>query len=361
MTLKVAIVGCGKIADGHVEEIQKLGEEARVVAVCDLELLMAEQLATRYGVPAHYDDFERMLERERPDVVHVATPPGSHLALSRAAARAGAHVLVEKPVALRHADAVELVSAVEREGRKLTVGWTYLFDPPALELEALLREGAIGEVVHVESVYGYNLSGPFGKALLGDGSHWVHRLPGKLFQNNVDHMLNKIAALLPDERPRIQAASLARRPERFGDARDQMHDELRVQIVGERVTGAGLFSSHARPAQHLLRVHGTRDTVELDFTTRTVTSAQHATLPSAVGRVVPAFGQALAFARAGARNALRFARADFHFFAGLGELLRRFYRSIRDDAPPPIPTRDILRVSWMMDEIFAQLGQGGAS
>ena len=51
--LKAAIVGCGKIADGHVEEIQKLGN-ATVAAVCDREMLMAEQLASRYGIAAHY-------------------------------------------------------------------------------------------------------------------------------------------------------------------------------------------------------------------------------------------------------------------------------------------------------------------
>ena len=81
MTLKVAIVGCGKIADGHIEEIQKMPAAARVVAVADLELLMAEQIATRYGIPAFYDDLDRLLEKERPDVVHITTPPPSHFRL----------------------------------------------------------------------------------------------------------------------------------------------------------------------------------------------------------------------------------------------------------------------------------------
>src|SRR5947209_14741225 len=72
--LRVAIVGCGKIADGHVETIRHIAG-ARVVAVCDLEPLMAEQLAVRYGVPGFYGDFTQLLERERPDVVHITTPP----------------------------------------------------------------------------------------------------------------------------------------------------------------------------------------------------------------------------------------------------------------------------------------------
>src|SRR5512138_2140265 len=98
MTIKVALVGCGKIADGHVEEIQKMPERAQVVAVCDRERLMAEQLATRYAIPQYYDDFHRMLATERPDVVHITTPPSSHVALTRASVDAGCHVYVEKPL-----------------------------------------------------------------------------------------------------------------------------------------------------------------------------------------------------------------------------------------------------------------------
>src|SRR5262245_48032130 len=79
MPLRVAVVGCGKIADGHVQEIQKLAGRAQLVAVCDKELLIAEQLARRYGVARHYDDLAQLLEREQPDVVHVTTPPQSHL------------------------------------------------------------------------------------------------------------------------------------------------------------------------------------------------------------------------------------------------------------------------------------------
>ena len=82
MGLKVAIVGCGKIADGHVEELQKLSPTVKLVAVCDLEPLMAEQLATRYGIPRHYADFDKLLEVEKPDVVHVTTPPMVHKPLA---------------------------------------------------------------------------------------------------------------------------------------------------------------------------------------------------------------------------------------------------------------------------------------
>src|SRR5271155_6250151 len=127
MSLKVAIVGCGKIADGHVAEILKMPEVARVVGVCDLELIMAEQVALRYGIARFYDRFDRMLETERPDVVHITTPPQSHLSLALAAIDAGCHVYVEKPFTLDAADAEKLLERAGRAGRKVTIGYSYLF------------------------------------------------------------------------------------------------------------------------------------------------------------------------------------------------------------------------------------------
>jgi predicted dehydrogenase len=355
MPLKIALVGCGKIADGHVEEIQKMPERAQVVATCDRELLMAEQMATRYGIPAHYDSYEAMLDKERPDVVHITTPPQSHLALARTAFDAGCHVYAEKPLALNYADSKALVAYAESSGKKLTIGYTYLFDPPAIEMRRLLAEGAVGDVVHVESWYGYGLAGPFGSAIVGDPSHWVHALPGKLFHNNIDHVLNKLIEFIDDEEPPIHAVSMRRRDSAFGDVRDDMHDELRLSVIGRRASAYGTFSSHVKPAAHFVRVYGDKNIMHVDYVARTVTLEPGATLPSAVGRLVPAFGQALQFLRAGARNTERFARGDFQFFSGLNRLIAMFYDSITGDAPLPIAYRDILRISLWMDRIFAQI------
>jgi predicted dehydrogenase len=356
--LKVALVGCGQIADGHISEIQKLGN-ARVLGVCDLERLMAEQLAVRFGVPHFYADFEQMLDELHPDVVHICTPPGSHLALTRMAVDAGCHVYVEKPLALDHAQSVALVEYVEKAGKKLTIGHNSEFDPPSLEMRRLMAEGVLGEPVHVESWFGYNLGGPFGKVILGSPDHWVHRLPGKLFQNNINHMLNKITEFVDDDRPEVRAMAWRRdHGEPFGDVRDELMDELRVIIRGERVSAYGTFTAAVKPVAHFSRIYGTKAILHLDFNARTVTVDRGPTLPSAIGRLAAGFSQTAEHARAALRNAKRFAASDYHFFAGMNELIRRFYDSILTDAPLPIPTRNMLRIAWIMDEIFRQISPG---
>lgn len=356
--LNVAIVGCGQVSDAHIGEIQKLAN-ARVCAVCDRELLMAERLAVRYGVSRYYDDFHALLARERPDVVHIATPPASHLALAKQALDAGAHIYVEKPFALDYRDALGIIEHAQSAGRKVTIGHTYELDPPAREARRLLSEGVLGEPVHVESWFGYDLDGSFGKAILGDRDHWVHRLPGKLFQNNINHMLNKITELVDDEEPVIHAMAWKRRRETFGDVRDELCDELRVSIQGETCSAYGTFTSHVQPDMHYCRIYGTKNIVDVNYDTRTVSLVRGPTLPSAIGRLLPGYAQALEFLRAASHNTLAFAKSEFHLFAGLNELIRRFYDAVENDAPPPIAYRDILRISRWMDEIFRQIATRG--
>jgi hypothetical protein len=160
---------------------------------------------------------------------------------------------------------------------------------------------------------------------------------------------------LPDERPAVQAIGWRQNGRRYGDVRDELHDELRVVLRGERVSAYATFTSNVKPVAHWQRIYGTLGTVHADFNSRTVTLEQGSTLPSAIGRVATGFVQSVEFARAALTNVRRFAGNRYHYFAGLNELIRRFYQSILDDRPPPIPHREMLRLSFMMDEVFAQL------
>jgi predicted dehydrogenase len=368
MPLSVAIIGCGKIADGHVEEIQKMPDVARVVAVADTERLMAEQLAVRYGIPRFHDDVDRLFSVERTDVVHITTPPASHAALVARALEAGAHVYVEKPLAPSLAEARRIVEQVRRAGKKITVGYSYLFDRPGLLLRDLVARGALGDLVHVDTVYGYDLASPFGRAMLADGEHWIHRLPGRLLQNNIDHLLYRLPAFLPDHRPddavladplgdvQISATGWRRSPARFGDARDRMHDELRVTLLASGVSAHALFSSHGKPVGHTTRVVGTRDTAFADHAARTLVLEPRSALPGPFGRLAPPVQRALQHLRESATNLGAFARNDFHYFGPMRALFERFYASIREDGPPPIALRDMLRVAAWIDEIIRQVG-----
>ena len=116
-TLAVAVVGCGQIADAHLSTIRNI-PGTRVVAVCDHYPDLARQAAERFRVPGVYSDFERMLERARPDVVHITTPPHTHAFLTCQALAVGAHVYVEKPFTIDAAEADRVFRA-----RAPRAGW----------------------------------------------------------------------------------------------------------------------------------------------------------------------------------------------------------------------------------------------
>jgi predicted dehydrogenase len=349
MGLKIAIVGCGKIADAHVEEIRRI-PSVQLCSVCDTEPVMAEQLAVRYSVPRWYSDLAMLLDAEQPDVLHITTPPGSHLALTRIAVAAGCHVFLEKPIALRHCDTEAIMAAVLESRRKMTVNYWPKFEAPALELRRLFETGILGDPVHIESSYGYNLEGDFGMAFRRDPEHWVNKLPGKLFQNILDHILNRITPFLDGDRPSINAVAYCGDP-----AKSDLLDELRVIIRGSRTSAYATFSSHARPIGQTLRVYGTKNTAFVDFVARTVVLERKQTFPAAIGRLFPSFLTAKDYFRQGLRNVNSFRHARFHYFEGMRYLLSEFYSCIENNTAPPIAYEEILRVSSMMDRIFEQV------
>ena len=352
--LRVGIVGCGKIADGHAEIVKYL-PDAVLAAVCDREPILAEQLAVRYGVPQWYGSLDEMLAHEHLDVVHITTPPGVHLALTRQCVAAGAHVFLEKPLALNAADARELIAVVEAAGRQMSINYWPNFDPPAMKLKRMLAEGVIGEPVHVEAFIGYDLAGAYGQALMNDPRHWVHALPGKLFQNMMDHIFNRIVPMLGEVPPEVHASAYKRRAGRRGDDTDALLDELRVYLRGGGVSAYGTLCSHARPVANVLRVYGTKNTVELDFSNRTVVLAASQKYPSSLGRLFPAFQSAARYFAEGRGNVQAFRRYGFHYFAGMATLLEAFYAGIRAGGPPPIAYAEIIQVAEVMDRVIEQV------
>src|SRR5947209_10639924 len=155
IVLKVAIVGCGKIADAHASQIQRL-RGCEIVGLCDREELMARQLAERFHIRRSFRDLKELIDEVRPDVVHITTPPQSHFGLAKRCLEEGCHVYVEKPFTLHRKEAEELIALAESRRLKLTAGHDDQFRHAARRMRQLLRDGYLGGApVHMESYYGY--------------------------------------------------------------------------------------------------------------------------------------------------------------------------------------------------------------
>lgn len=356
--MKTAVVGCGQIADAHIAEARKI-PGTTIEAVCDREYHMAEQAAARLQIRGVYTVLDQMLEEVRPDVVHITTPPASHLAIGRKVIEHGAHAYIEKPFTVNVAEAEELVDLATRSGKLLCVGHHNAFDPAFLRLNAAVVEGKLGDAVHVDTVMGYNLTGPFGVLFMADPAHWVHQLPGGNAQNNISHPLSLLLPFLPDQRPRVMARGFRWRKQRYGDVRDRLFDELRVLLIGQRTTASLVFTSNARPVQLYVTVHGTRAQASASIDGRTLQVVRGASMPGPFARVQWAYREAAGARREFLRKAADLCRARLHYFQGMYELIRRFYLAIEGRAAMPIPMSEAVRTTRIMDDIFSSTQEEG--
>jgi predicted dehydrogenase len=354
--LKVAIVGCGKIADSHASQIQRI-RGCEIVGVCDKEELMAKQLYDRFPVKQYFSDLRALLHESRPNVVHITTPPQNHFEIARQCIEEGCHLFIEKPFTIDTKEAEEIIALANRAGCKLTVGHDAQFSDVSRRMRELVRGGYLGgSPLHLESSWCYDLGeAVYAKALLADKQHWARLLPGGLLHNIINHGISKIAEFLCSEHPHIIAYGFVS-PflKQLGEA--NIVDELRVIISEEQGTTAYFtFSSQIRPSLHEFRIYGPKNGIMLDEDKRILIKLSGKSFKSYAEHFAPSVISAGQYLANFVHNARLFLAMDFHMDSGKKYLIESFYRSINEDAPVPIPYREILLTSRIMDAIFEQI------
>jgi predicted dehydrogenase len=353
--LRVTIVGCGKIADQHVHAIRRI-PDCSIVAVCDQEPLMAQQLAERFKIPSVFSNAQEMLKAVSPDVVHITTPPQSHCTLAKECLEGGSHVYLEKPFTVTSEEAESLIELAEDKNIKITAGHNLQFTLEMLEMRRLMREGFVGgEPAHLESYFSYDLGDPtYAKGLLQDQNHWVRKLPGALLHNIISHGVAKLAEFLDDDITDIIAiAGQSPRLKSLGD--EQILDELRVLLRDKTGrTGFFCFSTQLKGLNQL-RLHGPEGSMVVDHTSGTVVRNKYRACKSYLTYFLPPLRAARQHLRNARINVINFVRQRLHQDSGMKELIERFYNSVRSGSPPPTPYREIILTARIMDEIFAQI------
>jgi predicted dehydrogenase len=357
--LRAAIVGCGKIADGHASAIQTISD-CEIVGVCDHEPLMAKQLCERFPIKRCFAELSELLDEAKPDVVHITTPPEGHYDIARQCLAQGCHVYVEKPFTVNAWQAQKLIELAESTRLKLTVGHNYQFTHAARRMRALVNDGYLGgSPVHMESYYCYDLADPsYAKALLGDKNHWLRKLPGKLLQNVISHGIARIAEFLTSSEPYVLSYGFV--SPLFKEINEnEIVDELRV-IIGEdeRTTAYFTFSTQMKPSIHEFRIYGPKNGLILDDDHDILTRLRGKNFKSYAEKFIPPFSFARQNIENLATNLKLFLKRDFHLDSGIRYLIDSFYRSVREDAPVPISYREILLTAKIMDTIFDQLANG---
>ena len=354
------MIGCGKMADNHANAIRRIAG-AKITAVCDREALMAQDMSERFSIGRHFDDVKQMLQSVKLDVIHITTPPQSHYPLAKMCLEAGCHVYVEKPFTIDTAEAEDLIALAESQDLKITAGHNAQFTHVMIRMRELVQRGYLGgKPIHIESHYCYDFGEEsYAKALLADSNHWARTLPGSLLQNIISHGVSKIAEFLAGSNPTVIACGFTSNfLKNLGE--EEIIDELRVIIRDENSTTAYFtFSSQIKPVPHQLRLYGRRNSLIVDDNHQILLKLDDKDYKSYASYFIPPFLYARQYFDNLRHNFVKFLKNDFHLpnQAALKTLIGLFYGSIVNNATLPLPYREILLTSRIMDAIFEQIQQ----
>jgi predicted dehydrogenase len=266
---RAAIVGAGFVARVHARAMRELGVE--LVAVCGRTKEGAEAFAE--GMP--YEDLETLLDRERPDVLHVCTPNHVHVGQALAALERGVHVVCEKPLAVSTEESGRLVEAAGSRGLVGATCYHVRGYPLVEQLRADISAGALGDVTAVHGRYlcddilsvasAWRIdparSGP--SYVVGDlGTHWL---------DAAEHVTGlRVAEVFAEFRS-------------FGDPRLEDYAALLLRFGGGAVGSLVLSAGAAgRKNQLLLEVEGTRGGATWDQEEPNAMLRRHAAEPSQI-------------------------------------------------------------------------------
>jgi len=152
--LRIGLIGCGGIGELRAQSITK-GQSCRLTAVADADSSRAANFAVQHGAAAD-SDWTALLRRPDVDAVVISTPPASHAEIGVAAARAGKHILCEKPLARNPEECQQIIDAARENGITLATGFNFRFYPSVAKAREVLDSGVIGELDHVRSYTGYS-------------------------------------------------------------------------------------------------------------------------------------------------------------------------------------------------------------
>ena len=340
--MRAALIGAGQIARQHLACLEGI-PGVEVAAICDLSPSVAECAAERHRISRWYTDHRAMLAEVQPAVVHVTTPPGSHLRLAMDALDAGAHVVVEKPATATLAELEQLARRAEQSKRVLIEDYNYLFNRGAREIVRRLESGELGSVVHVEVSICLDILGPGGFAD-PNARHPALALRGGAIADFLPHLAS-LAHLFVGRHRSVRTLWLKRSSSVLPS------DEFRAVVEAERGTAALSFSSSSQPDAFWLRVQGTRMQASANLFETRVTFDGLRPGPKPLRPFVNGLVEGKDVARAALGTLLRKFTGGPGSYEGLFELLARLYRALQHGTELPVSLEQVLEVNRLVEAL----------
>ena len=200
--MKGAIIGCGRISYKHVEAFQKNASLVELVAVCDIDQKKAVEKSG--GTAKVYTDYKKLLAEVKPEFVTIATWSGNHAQIAVDCLKAGAHVLVEKPMALSTNDADAMINTAKECNKKIAVCFQNRFNTPVQKTYEALKKGRFGKILHGAVQVRWNRNEAYYKEADWRGT-W--EMDGGTLMNQCTHGIDLLQWLMGEDVVRVHGVT----------------------------------------------------------------------------------------------------------------------------------------------------------
>lgn len=329
--VKVLIIGAGVAGAAKHVPCFRTCAEVEVAGVCDPDIERARRVATAQNLPGAYSSLEAGIQATGARIVSICTPPQTHKALAIQAMEMGAAVLVEKPFTITLAEARDIVTAQTRTGQKLSVVHQNKYTYGVMQMQDLVRGGAVGRVLHIGLTW---LTNGDQDRMVIDRNFWCHAIPGGRWAESLPHQLYIAYALVGPMRL-LSVAARKTTPKWPWMSADE------VDVVLESNEGYVNIRMSANPDESKRRinvVHGTKASYMFSYKI----AMQLLERPRA---------------RSAREMAIRWLNARF---SGKAEakappspherLIRQFVDYVLHDAPPPTSMEEALHVEELTEQ-----------
>lgn len=338
MKTKVAILGAGFITDIHMESYHRFVPDAEVVAVYARKQEKAKAFAEKYGIANHYADLDAVINESGCEVVDICLPNYLHAEATIRAARAGKHVIIEKPLATTLEDADKMIKACSDAGVKLMYAEELCFAPKYERVRTMVGEGAVGDIYMLKQ--GEKHSGPH--------SDWFYDIDlagGGVLMDMGCHAFGWFSWMLGNAKPKSVMASMSTV---FHKGRTRGEDNSVVIVEYDNGVTAVAENSWAK--------HGGMDDRSEVYGTGGVIYADLFMGNAAVAYSREGYGYAME--KADTTKGWSFPIFEEAFNQGYPHELRHFIECVREDKEALVTGemgRDVLEVIYAA---YASAGQG---
>lgn len=339
--MKVAIIGCGKIAKDHIGAIQNHCGDVEI-SLCDVNKEMAISLAKSLAIKDDvYTSADRMFEKNHFDIVHILTPPMSHFDLAMKALESRTHVFLEKPITYTKSEADKLFDLANEKGLLLCSGHSLLFMQCYLKAIGWIRQGKYGDVLSAYCFFGHSEKKK--TIAYGGVSHWAYAMPGGPLLNLLSHPASVIVDLIGMPQ-HIQCMASARNLMPYN-----MKDIVCMSAQnGNRFGLITISMAHGSSARYIM-IECEKGGIYVDLAKQVCIPFKNKGKFGPISKALIGVGQSWSFLKETVSVTSKVALGRLKSNPGTRELVSRFYKAVREKEVSPVSRENAIGVSMMID------------